>query len=382
MSTVSERERFDFEREKWRAETAVRTREVSAKERDIAGSKWRSPLVVAVLAAAAAAMGNAVVVIVNGSQQVALENSKAESARILEMTKTGDTEAAANNLNFLLAAGLIAEPDRVERVRAYLETRVPGAGPALPAAGGRVSFDPTDALNADIKGTLEGVLKTYSQRLNALGLDSDDRVEIKYLSHADWPISAYKPPGTIVIDPKMAPDRSVLLREYNHHVLLTRHKLEWNGNGHFAAIESGLADYLACSFLNTPRYGEIAARVTNPDEPYFRNLANVESFSEFKARTERAKRAVDPLYDGAKVWGALFWEMRSSLGREISDRIVVRAWQGVTWPGDDITRPSAFSDALMAAAEREGPQFEEAVRGILQGRNFPLRWTEGQQQKG
>ena len=175
MSTVSERERFDFEREKWRAETAVRTREVSAKERDIAGSKWRSPLVVAVLAAAAAAMGNAVVVIVNGSQQVALENSKAESARILEMTKTGDTEAAANNLKFLLAAGLIAEPDRVERVRAYLETRVPGAGPALPAAGGRVSFDPTDALNADIKGTLEGVLKTYSQRLNALGLDSDDR---------------------------------------------------------------------------------------------------------------------------------------------------------------------------------------------------------------
>ena len=136
MSTVSERERFDFEREKWRAETAVRTREVSAKERDIAGSKWRSPLVVAVLAAAAAAMGNAVVVMRrNGSQQVALENSKAESARILEMTKTGDTEAAANNLKFLLAAGLIAEPDRVERVRAYLETRVPGAGPALARRG-------------------------------------------------------------------------------------------------------------------------------------------------------------------------------------------------------------------------------------------------------
>jgi hypothetical protein len=73
--------------------------------------------------------------------------------------------------------------------------------------------------------------------------------------------------------------------------------------------------------------------------------------------------------------------MRSSLGREISDRIVVRAWQAVMWPVDDISRPSAFSDALVEAAEHEGPQFEEAVRGILKGRSFPLRWTEGQQQK-
>ena len=380
MSTVSEREKFDFEREKWRAETAMRARETSAKERDAAASKWRSPLVVAVFAAAAAAMGNAVVAVVNGSQQVALENSKAESARILEMTKTGNTEAAANNLNFLLDAGLITEPDRIERVRVYLKKRLPGAGPALPAAGGRVSFDPTDALNTDIKGTLEGVLDSYSKRLNGLGLASADRVEIKYVSRKDWPISAYTPPGTIVIDPKMAPDHSVLLREYNHHVLLARHKLEWSG--HFAAIESGLADYLACSFLNTSRYGEIAAKVTNPDEPYFRNLANVESFSEFKARTEKAKRPVDPLFDGAKVWGALFWEMRSWLGRETSDRIVVNAWHDVTWPGDDVNRPLAFSDALMAAAEREGQQFEESVRGILKARSFPLRWTEGQQQKG
>src|SRR5262245_25119328 len=75
MSTVSERERFDFEREKWRDETVMRTREVSVKERDGAVSKWRSPLVVAVLAAAAAALGNGIVAVVNGVQQVRLENS-------------------------------------------------------------------------------------------------------------------------------------------------------------------------------------------------------------------------------------------------------------------------------------------------------------------
>ena len=84
----------------------------------------------------------------------------------------------------------------------------------------------------------------------------------------------------------------------------------------------------------------------------------------------------------ALIWGALFWEIRSWLGRDVSDRIVVAAWHDVTWPGDDVNRASAFADALTAAADREGQQFEEIVRGILKARHFPVRWTEGQQQKG
>jgi PAN domain len=146
----------DFEREKWREELILRQRELSLKERDQANrdaevefkrkelnsSKWRSPLVVAIFAAAAAALGNAGVTLVNGVLQRDLENtksdaelrieeSKAESGRILEMIKTQDTEQAANNLRFLLDTALVVDPKRAEKLRAYLLTR---PTPLLPPA--------------------------------------------------------------------------------------------------------------------------------------------------------------------------------------------------------------------------------------------------------
>jgi hypothetical protein len=115
----------DFEREKWLVEIELRRRELTLKEReqdnrdaeleikrrDLANSKWRSPLVVAILVAAVAALGNAGVTVVNGTLQRELENtkrdaelkveeSKAESDRILEMIKTQSTEEAAKILHF------------------------------------------------------------------------------------------------------------------------------------------------------------------------------------------------------------------------------------------------------------------------------------------
>jgi hypothetical protein len=99
-------------------------------------------LVVAIFAAAAAALGNAGVTLVNGVLQRDLENtksdaelrieeSKAESGRILEMIKTQDTEQAANNLRFLLDTALVVDPKRAEKLRAYLLTR---PTPLLPPA--------------------------------------------------------------------------------------------------------------------------------------------------------------------------------------------------------------------------------------------------------
>jgi hypothetical protein len=111
-----------FECEKWEAERTFREREISIKEREQAIkeaeltlkkeehaiSQWRNPLVVAIFAAAVAASGNAVVAFTNGAFQRQLESQKSEQARILEMIKTGDADKAAENLRFLLDAGLRA----------------------------------------------------------------------------------------------------------------------------------------------------------------------------------------------------------------------------------------------------------------------------------
>ena len=79
------------EAEKWATEKAFRERELELKEAELklkrddeASSSWRSPLVVAILAATLAAAGNAVIAIVNGNLQRDLDDRKAEQTRILE----------------------------------------------------------------------------------------------------------------------------------------------------------------------------------------------------------------------------------------------------------------------------------------------------------
>lgn len=107
-------------------DAAQKAREFDAKLADQRWARWTNPLVLAVFAAALAALGNAWLAYVNSEAQRALEltrsdgqlrieNSKAEAARILEVIKTADTEKAAENLAFLLDAGLIADDARKSR---------------------------------------------------------------------------------------------------------------------------------------------------------------------------------------------------------------------------------------------------------------------------
>jgi len=134
---------LEFEREKWRGEYELREREIKVKEREASRSRWSSPLVLAVLAAAIAALGNAAAIWLTGRSQHdlettkaeqtrVLEESKAEAARILEMIKTGDPEKAADNIKFLVDAGLISDPDRRKNIQNFLAHRPAGKGPALP----------------------------------------------------------------------------------------------------------------------------------------------------------------------------------------------------------------------------------------------------------
>jgi hypothetical protein len=368
MSDVSDREKFEFDREKWRADLEMRGREVAVKEHEQASSKWRSPLVVAILAAAGAAFGNGIVAVVNGTQQVSLENSKAESTRILEMIKTGNSEAAARNLDFLLRSGLITDPDRVEKVTAFLRDRAPGAGPSLPAPNGRVAFEPSEALSEGLKQNLDKLMQDYIANLDKLGFPAGERVRVKIETTPNNP-NAYYVDNMIVIDPKLAADRSVPLREYNHHVLTFKHKEAWEG--HYAAIESGMADYLACSYLNNPKFGEQAAKAFGLQEPFLRNLVNDQNFADFKNKADKAGRSNMP-YDGAKVWGGALWEIRTALGRDVADPIVATAWLATTWPSADTVRPLAFTTALLASAKQKAPAKADAIKAILQNRKFPL----------
>jgi hypothetical protein len=156
----SDTAKFEFEREKWAADVAMRQRELEIKEREqrrldaesssrleeMRRSRWSSPLVLAVLGAGLAALGSGVATWLNGLEQRKLETTRSEatleveefradSARLLQMIGTNDPDKAAINLQFLLDAGLIKSKNTKERLITFLKKRQPGQGPTLPVPG-------------------------------------------------------------------------------------------------------------------------------------------------------------------------------------------------------------------------------------------------------
>ena len=151
--TIAEQGPQLSEREKWEQERAykerelllrereyeLKARETQLKEKEQKDSGWKRPLVVAIIAAAVAALGNAAVALTVGLMQRQLEEEKAEQQRILEMIKTGNTETAAKNLEFLVKVGLVTNKIQRDKLAEFLKTRQPGEGPALPIVGMRES---------------------------------------------------------------------------------------------------------------------------------------------------------------------------------------------------------------------------------------------------
>ena len=139
----TEKERWEQEVSRNEREFSLRQRELTARETEVqlkklehAQAGWRNPLVLSIVAAAVAGVFNAFVTWTNGRQQHELEDQKSESARILEMIRTGNAESANTNLMFLLEAGLVSSPDTVARLTAYQKKRAPNSGPSLPPVSG------------------------------------------------------------------------------------------------------------------------------------------------------------------------------------------------------------------------------------------------------
>jgi hypothetical protein len=189
----------EFDRERWSAEISLREREVAVKEKEqqtredaldhqrdeYRRSGWRNPLVLALIAAAIAALGNAVVVMINGTLQRQLEDRRAEQLRISEMIKTGDPDAAARNLEFLLKAGLIQDSKQANHISAFLKQRVPGTGPSFPdstRSGSPPTPDPNQrvldykAKILSLRGDIEAKSRTTGMNLRQQALQLADLI--------------------------------------------------------------------------------------------------------------------------------------------------------------------------------------------------------------
>lgn len=153
----------------------------------------------------------------------------------------------------------------------------------------------------------------------------------------------------ILIHESLVSDRDVLYREYGHHVLmLLIGDPDWVAMREDAhAVESGLADYFACSFNADPVFGRRAAAAYRDaghklPHPYLRNLRSMQRINEVETQTPQGL---------GEVWGAAFWELRDLLEQRPADELLISAWSdwGKT-ATDDTGEP--FTKHLLALVGR------------------------------
>jgi hypothetical protein len=160
MDSIESR-RLALDERKFAAELEQRKAELELNLREHERRQLSNPLVLAVIASALGLFGNAGVAILNGfssreleqaraETQLELQRAQAEASLVLEAIKTGDTESAAANLEFMVSAGLVPlKPELSE----YLQKRKPGQGPVLPPqrSNPEISHAAPDSVGEEIR---------------------------------------------------------------------------------------------------------------------------------------------------------------------------------------------------------------------------------------
>ncbi len=228
------------------------------------------------------------------------------------------------------------------------------------------------ALDQTERDSLNTALVSYHDYLKGLGFDLGEEAPSVFVDANLKDNSYYDGEHRqIVIGKRFADDLDVLFREYTHHVLTTEAGLDFRVlTEEGMAIESGIADYLPCSFNNDPKLAEKMAAIFQREgvlpRPYVRNLENARTFSEVRPGM--------PSQDSGEIWGGAFWDMRGSLGKELADGAVAAAWLASRDAMSAKDAGSSLVQQLMAAVEpRAGKAGTEKVLTIFERRELKVR---------
>ena len=192
-------------------------------------------------------------------------------------------------------------------------------------------------------GTMEQTVKGFAAHLLGAGFRNASDAVTVHLYSAQMPlpadlqqpsdvVNAFYHDKTLYLHSSLSGDSSVLLREYTHFVLAESVGSAAIGD---SAIESGVADYLPASFLESPLIGEGLGHLFNLQTTYIRRLDQATSYTSVE----------DEPHARGEVWSAALWACRQIVGQQAVDQAVASAWTSVmTWP----LRPDA--DARFGAA--------------------------------
>jgi hypothetical protein len=140
-----------------------------------------------------------------------------------------------------------------------------------------------------------------------------------------------------------------ILLEYAHHVLMMEESDSLSGQA--AGIQSGLADYLVCSFRGNPHFGLDLADILHANRPFLRNLDNA-----FHAPIPDS-----PPHVQGEFWGGVFWELGERLNHRLVNPILAQAWR---------ERRMGFVNRLMDLLDEQPPDEAVTAREILKSRGL------------
>ncbi len=265
-----------------------------------------------------------------------------EALRPRPLWRSPRVRAAAGLVLAVVVAGLT-----------YLGIRSRGTADQAASEPSTASREPNDQSGLRIRaGTMEQTVKGFAAHLREVGFRSATDAVTVYLYSAQMPlpadlqqpsdaVNAFYHDKTLYLHSSLSGDSSVLLREYTHFVLAESVGSSAVGD---SDIESGMADYLPASFLESPLIGEGLGRLFNVQTTYIRRLDQVTSYTAVE----------DEPHARGEVWSAALWACRQIVGQQAVDQAAVSAWTSVmTWP----LRPDAaarFGASLAGVAAPVG----------------------------
>lgn len=215
------------------------------------------------------------------------------------------------------------------------------------------------AIPEERRAALTESLRSFASHLGSMGLPGAAGRPLHIEIRPDAPYEAAYEPGScaIVMRPVWAFDPSVLLREYAHHALL--HAAGARSGAVDGALESGVADYLPCSFAGDPVMGGVGARVAF-GAPHLRDLDTHESMNRYPASAPPQHRGL--------VWGGALWQLRKRAGAAVVDPLVAGAWLEACAGEQDFAR--TFARALRRKARALGAGLDVDIRRELAARKI------------
>ncbi|MBF0544354.1 MAG: M36 family metallopeptidase [Candidatus Riflebacteria bacterium] len=228
-------------------------------------------------------------------------------------------------------------------------------------------FDPKDVHFDEVNAYYHvNRIHDFFKSLGFNGLDSPMKTVVHFQAKPDQAYYSVQEGRMVFGDGvkynDLAMEEAVFYHEYSHAAMKKIVVVDYaNESG---AINEGQADYFACSLSNDPIIGEWAA--SKDKESYFRKIENVLHYPE---------ALVYEVHADGRIWAGCCWDLRKSLGAEISDILIHKSFYFLK-----PQNPEFFDgyNALLAADKSiNGGKYQAAITDVFQKRGIAKTRMDG-----